>query len=79
MWKLLMRVEKKTHGNFIDAKGHKKKHSPLKDYPVFQVFFFEIRTLAAWSTRYASAQWADLRESCTAFARVETSKARVPR
>ena len=33
----------------------------------------------SWSTRYASAQRAEPRDSCTACARVDTSKARIPR
>ena len=43
-------------------------------------FLFDFRTLAvSWSTRYASAERAELRDSWTTCTRVETSKARVPR
>ena len=41
---------KTTHGTFISARAQTKKHSALErlieDYPVFEVFFFDFRTLA---------------------------------
>ena len=80
MWRLLMRVEKSLKVLSLVPEPTWRNNQHLKDYPVFKVFFFDFRTLAvSWATRYASAQRAELRDSCTACARVETSKARVPR
>ena len=80
MWRLLMRVEKSLMVLSLVPEPTWRNIQHLKDYPVFKVFFLDFRTLAvSWATRYASAQRAELRDSCTACARVETSKARVPR
>ena len=75
---------KTNHGTFIGARAHTKKHSALEErFSSLPSVLFDFRTLAAsWSTRYASAQRAELHamhDSCTACVRVETSKARVPR
>ena len=59
---------------------HEETFSTWKIIQSSKCFFFDFRTLAvSWSTRYASAERAELRDSCTTCARVETSKARVPR
>ena len=80
MWRLLMRVEKRMMVLSLVPELTRRNIQHLKDYPVFQVFFFDFRALGvSWSTRYASAQRAELRDSCTAFARVKISKARVLR
>ena len=80
MWRFLMRVEKRLMVLSLVPEPTWRNIQHLKDYPAFQVFFFDLRTLAvSWSTRYASAQRAELRDSCTACARGETSKACVPR
>ena len=76
----LMRVEKGLMVLSLVPEPTRRNIWHLKDYPVFQVFFFDFRTLpVSCSTRYASAQRAELRDSCTACARVEFSKARVAR
>ena len=75
-----MRVEKGLMVLSLVPEPRRRNILHLKDYPVFEVFFFDFRTLAvSCSTRYASAQRAELRDSCTACARVEFSKARVAR
>ena len=80
MWRLLMRVEKRLVALSLMPEPTRRNVQHLKDYPVFQVLFFDLRTLAvSWSTWYASAQRAELHDSRTACARVENSKARVPR
>ena len=78
----LMRVEKGLMVLSLVPEPTRRNIWHLKDYPVFQVFFFDFRTLAvSCSTRYASysAQRAELHNSCTACARVEFSKARAAR
>ena len=80
MWRLLMHVEKRLMVLSMVPEPTRRNIQHLKDYPVFQVIFFDFQTLAvSWSTRYAGAQRAELHDSCTACARGETSKARVPR
>ena len=80
MRRLLMRVEKRLMVLSLVREPIRRNIQHLKDYPVFKVFFFVFRMLAvSWCTRYACAQRAELCDSCTACARVETSKARVPR
>ena len=67
MWRLLMRVEKRIMVLSLVPEPTRRNIQHLKDYFVFQVFFFDSRTFAvSWSTRYASAQRAELRDSCTA-------------
>ena len=82
MWRHLMRVEKRLMVLSLVPEPTRRNIQHLKDLSLscLQSVFFDFRTLAvSWSTRYASAQRAELRDSCTACARVETSKACVPR
>ena len=48
MWRLLMRVEKRIMvlGNSLVPEPTRRTIQHLKDYPVFQVFFFDFRTFA---------------------------------
>ena len=59
---------------------HEETFSTWKIIQSYKCFFFDFRTLAvSWSTRYASAERAELRDWCTTCARLETLKARVSR
>ena len=78
MWRLLMRVKKRIMVFSLVPEPTRRTIQHLKDYPVFQAFFFDFRTYCSRSSRYASAHRAELHDSCRACARVETSKAPVP-
>ena len=79
MWRLLMRVEKRLMVLSLVPEPTRRHIQHLNDYPVFQVVLFNFLLAVSWSTQcYASAQRAELCDSCTACAWVETSKTHVP-
>ena len=82
-----MRVEKRIMVLSLIPEPTRRNIHHLKDYPILQVLFFDFRMLAvSWFIRYASAQRAELRDSCTVLSRnfksartpLRTSNARVP-
>ena len=79
MRRLLIPVEKQfmVHGTWYELEETFSTWTIILSYKCFSSTFE--RSPVSWSTQHASARRAELRDSCTAWARAETSKARVPR
>ena len=78
MWRLLMRVEKPLVVLSLVPQPTSRNIQHFERLSCLQSVFFDFRTLAVWSTRYAGAQRAKLRDSSAACGARNLKGARTP-